>query len=437
MGIQNFPAALQPVIQQNFLEREFQEGLRSKLAYRAVADREIFPAAIGETLTKTRRGLKAPVTVPLNPSGNTNLDNGLSPSGWAIEQYTLGVNMWGDTIDLNMVTSRVGIARQFLKNALTNGIQAAQTVDRLARNALYAAYLGGNTRVTTTLGSAGTAIHVDDITGFQFVCSNGVMVPVSGSATLAVAVGADVYTLVGAVADGSNVSTAPTGVSGTLTFSGNVSTSDGTAGNAVVAGVAPALLRPNGRKSTAALQAGDTLTMANVLDAVTQLHNNNVPPVEASGLYHMYLDPQQLRGLFNDADFKLLFRGEYNSAEYKTGTVIDLLGVRFIPTTEAPQQSLGGLAIRRGIVLGQGALVEGCYEATGYSDIGDSIGLKAMVDDVCMVTREPLDRLQQIIAQSWYYIGGFVVPTDVTATTAIIPTASNSYYKRGVVIESV
>ena len=29
MGIQNFPAALQPIIQQGFLEREFQEALRS------------------------------------------------------------------------------------------------------------------------------------------------------------------------------------------------------------------------------------------------------------------------------------------------------------------------------------------------------------------------------------------------------------------------
>ena len=36
MGIQNFPAALQPIIQQGFLEREFQQALRSRLGYRAV-----------------------------------------------------------------------------------------------------------------------------------------------------------------------------------------------------------------------------------------------------------------------------------------------------------------------------------------------------------------------------------------------------------------
>jgi len=54
-----------------------------------------------------------------------------------------------------------------------------------------------------------------------------------------------------------------------------------------------------------------------------------------------------------------------------------------------------------------------------------------------MVTREPLDRLKQIIAQSWYWIGGFALPTDVTADASIIPTATNAYLKRGVVIESL
>ena len=45
MGIQNFPAALQPIIQQGFLEREFQQALNSRLGYRAVADRGSSPSA--------------------------------------------------------------------------------------------------------------------------------------------------------------------------------------------------------------------------------------------------------------------------------------------------------------------------------------------------------------------------------------------------------
>lgn len=435
MGIQNFPSALQPIIQQNFLEREFQEGLQSRLGFRAIADREEFPNAIGETLTKTRRGLKAPVTTPITPSSNTNLDNGLTPASWTVEQYTLSVNMYGDTIDLNMVTSRVGIAGQFLQNARVNGVQAAQSIDRLARNALYGSYLGGNTRVRTTLGAPATTVAVDDIRGFQYVMSNGVLVAVSGTNTMTLIVGAGTYTLTGATPDGSNVSTAPNGISGTLTFSSNVSVSDGTAGNAVVASVAPVVLRAGSRATTAAITATDYLKMSDVLAAVATLRSNNVPTA-SGGFYNCYLDDRQLLGLFKDDDFKLLYRGAYGSETYINGQIIELLGVRFIPTNEAPQQTLGAVAVHRAIVCGSGAIIEGNYAATGYSDVDNPDSLKVMVDDVCMVTREPLDRLQQIIAQSWYWVGGYAVPTDVTANTNIIPTATNSYYKRAVVIES-
>jgi hypothetical protein len=54
-----------------------------------------------------------------------------------------------------------------------------------------------------------------------------------------------------------------------------------------------------------------------------------------------------------------------------------------------------------------------------------------------MVTREPIDRLQQIIAQSWYWIGGFCAPSDTTTNPTIIPTATNAAYKRAVMIEHV
>ena len=52
---------------------------------------------------------------------------------------------------------------------------------------------------------------------------------------MTVTIGANVYTLVGRGWNSTNVSTAPNGLSGTLTLSGNVSTSDGTAGNTVMA----------------------------------------------------------------------------------------------------------------------------------------------------------------------------------------------------------
>lgn len=435
MGIQNFPVALRPIIQQNFLEREFMDGLRSKLAFRAIADREEFSIGVGETITKTRTGLKAPITIPSDPSTNTNLDNGMTPSGWSIEQFTLTINQYNDTIDLNMVSSLVGIASQFLKNAKVNGIQSSQSLDRLARLKLYDAYMGGNTRVVTTLGAPAATIAVDDIRGFQTVVVNGVQTTVSGAATMLCIVGASTYTLQTATADVVNVSTAPGGISGTLTFTGNVTVANGTAGQQVQSSVAPLVIRPNGRLATTDLIKGsDLLTYNDLLKAVAALRDNNVPDVD--GAFNCYLDNTHLLQLFADQQFQYLFRGQSKAKEQKLAEVEQLLGIRFLPTTEAPQQILNGAGVKRAIVVGQGALIEGNYAATGYSNVISDDSMTQLVDGICMVTREPLDRLGQIIAQSWYWIGGYAVPTDITANTNIIPTATNSYFKRAVVIET-
>ena len=437
MAIQNFPTALQPMIQQGFLEREFEDGLSSVLAYRQAAERESFKVNIGETLTKTRPGLKAPVTTPLTPSTNTNLDNGLSPSTWTIEQYTLTLAMYGDTIDLNTVTNKVGIKDQFLHNAKANGIQAAQSLDRIARNRLFAAYLGGATRVRTTLGAPAATINVDDVTGFQTVLVAGVPTSVSAGNPLNVTVGSNVYILNSVTVDGSNVSTGFNGKSGTLTFSTNVTVADGMTGNTVIQAYAPSILRPGNRSNSNLLQANDTFTLSVVLDAVAKLRSNAVPAI--NGMYNVHLDPISGRQLFADPDFKQLFQGQDTAKEFRMGRVIELLDCRFIPTTEAPitaHPTLAGVNIRRPIVCGESALIEGDFDGMGSEDT-PSEAIVHDIDGVMQVVRPPLDRLGQIIAQSWYWIGDFCCPTDFTVNSTIVPTASAAYYKRAVAIEHV
>jgi hypothetical protein len=436
MAIQNFPASLQGIIQQNFLETEFKEPLQSKLAYRSIADREPIPNKIGETITKTRAGLKNPVTTPSNPTSNTNLDNGMTPSTFSVEQYTLTLNQYNDTIDLNIITNKVGLGDQFLKNARVNGTQAAQSLDRIARNKLFNAYLGGNTRVRVTLGAPAATISVDDIRGFQTTFNSvGQVVTVSVGNTVQVTVGSNVYTLQGAVADGSNVSTAFGGISGTLTFTSNVTVADGTALNAVVHANGATILRPSGRATTAALTSADILTMGLLLDAQAQLRNN--APMEA-GMMKAFLDNKSMRQLFADPDFKTLFQGQYGSKEYVDGMVFNLLGIDFVPTTEAPVQAPSGnvtVTVRRPILVIQGALIEGDFAGMNEM-LTNETQIVNVVDEVAMVTRPPLDRLGQIIAQSWYWIGDFCPPSDQTTNQNIIPTASNAYYKRAVVIET-
>lgn len=439
MGISNFPSALQPIIQQGFLDREFEQALVSRLGYRACADREDIPVGIGETLTKTRAGLKPSVTTPIIASSNSNLDNGLTPTGWGVEQYTISINHYAATTDLNMVTSRVGIASQFLQNAAVNGEQAARSLDELARNALFAAYFGGNTRVRSTVSAASPIVAVDDVRGFLTVFSNGVQVPVSSTNSLTVTIGANSYVVVGAAVDVNNVSTAPGGVSGVLSLLADVTISDGTAGNTVQAASASNIIRPDGRTNTSLLQAGDQLTMGALLDAVTMLRLNAVPEID--GVYNCYLDPVSARQLFADLDFQRLFQGATSANQvFRSGMINDFLGLRFLPTTEAyvqPHPTLAGQFVRRPIVCGQGALIEGDFAGMGAADVAPDGAMVSIVDKVAMVTREPIDRLQQIIAQSWYWIGGFCAPTDLGTNPTIIPTATNAAYKRAVIIEHI
>ena len=441
MGICNFPPALQPIIQNGFLEREFETALQSKLGYRACADRQQFAVGIGETLTKTRAGLKPPVTTPLSAAANTNFDNGLTPSGFNVEQYTITLNHYAATTDLNMVTSRVGIASQFLLNAAINGEQAARSLDELARNTLFAAYFGGNTWVRATLGSPSNNLAVDDIRGFQYIFVNGVPTPVGGAGSLLVNIGASQYTLVSAVADApvNQASKAPNGISGVLTLSSPVSVSDGTINNSVMAVTASSILRPNGRTNTTQLVAGDALVMDNLLTAVAQLRSNAVPEID--GAYNCYLDPMSARQLFADPAFRQLFQGATSAnVVFRKGMLNDFLGLRFIPTTEAFLQnapSNGTLTVRRPIVCGMGALVEGDFAGMDASDVAPKDSIISMVDEVAMVTREPVDRLQQIISQSWYWIGGFAAPSDVTTNPANLSTATASAFKRAVIIEHI
>ncbi len=439
MGIQNFPAALQPIIQGGFLEREFQQALRSRLGYRACADRVDVAVGIGETLTKTRAGLKPSVTSPLAPSTNTNFDNGLTPTTWGVEQYTLSINLYAATTDLNVVMERVAIASQFVQNAYVNGEQAARSLDELGRNALFGSYMGGNTRVRTTLASAAPAVAVDDVRGFQIVFVNGVQQPVSSSSPMTVTIGSNVYTVVSVSVDSTNASTAPNGLSGVLTLSGNVSVSDGTAGNTVTAANGSTIVRPSQRGNTSLITASDTLTMSNLLDAVAKLRLNAVPEID--GAYNCYLDPVSSRQLFADPDFKQLFQGATSANQvFKKGMTNDFLGLRFVPTTEAfvqPHPTLSGLMVRRPVICGKGALIEGDFAGMAAQDVAPADSIVTMVDGVAMVTREAIDRLQQIIAQSWYWIGGFCAPSDTTTNSTTVPTATNAAYKRAVILEHV
>lgn len=445
----NFPAALVPTLQLGFLEREFEEGLDSVLAYRRAALEETIPCRIGETLTRTRKSRKTPVTTPSNPATNTGLDNGMTPSSFSVEQYSFTMQQYNDTVDTNMMQELAGIANQLFANSRNSGVQAAQSMERIARFKLFSAYLGGNSRVRTDLGaSSTTTCHVDDIRGFQTVLVNGVVTGISSTNPLTITEIANTsggvnqtLTVTGFTVDSPNNSTAPDGVSGILTF--NAATSP-VNGDSLIATNAAKIIRPFSKTATSLLQGSDVLTMSLIEDAVAYLRDNGVPPM-ADGTYHCILDNTSMRQLWADQDFKVLFAGNGGrSSEFRDQDVIRLLGVTYIPTTEAyvqlPAASAGvNVRVRRPVVLGAECIIQGNFEGIdswiareGLSPINDVF----LINNVAQVVRPPLDRLGQVASQSWFWIGDFSIPTDITATSSIIPTASNSLYKRALILET-
>lgn len=469
MAAQNFgplstlPAGLVAAIQQNYLERAFIDPLLNVLGYRNLSKKEVFPAKIGDTITKTKIGLMIPNITPLNPSTNTNLDNGLSTNQYSLEQYSLAIYQYPQVApDINLLDDQTSISEFFMRNAMDLGVAQATAIDRVARNNLFNSYMGGNTAVTATLGSPGTTIHVDDTRGFQTVVVNGVVTPVSGSNTLPVVVNVVTYQLSSFANDATNVSTAIAtgGTSGTLTFTTNVSVASGTAGNPVVSAYAPYVARPNGRTTTGAIQSTDLLNMTTILDGVSYLKNNAVPKID--GAYNLYLNSSSMNELFQDSEFQILNRGvSVRDPTYVNAWVNStFLDVRYVETTETFVQAAGlvnsgytvAQQIQRPLLAGRDVLVEGMFSAgmeairnmanTGVGRMDDPrtpiniLGEKFTKQGFYFYIRPPLDRLAQIVSQTSNYVGGFTVPTDVTTTSSIIPTASNAYYKRAVVFET-
>lgn len=454
-----FPAALTNAIQSNFLEREFMDSLLNVLVYREVADKEVFPNRIGDTITKTRMGLMIPNTTPLNPNSNTNLDNGLSPQQYSDEQYVLAVYQYPQLApDINLIDDETTIASFAMRNAHNLGVAQATAIDRVARANLFNAYMGGNTAISVAASSVTQS--VDDTRGFQTVVVNGSVVAVSPTNPLAITINGVANTVTGFANDATNVSTAMLtgGTSGTLTLGTTVNS---TAGWAVLSNFAPLIIRPNGRTTTSAIQSTDLLNMTTILAAVQQLRNNAVPPVR--GAYNLYLNPTSMNELYQDSEFQILNRGvSVRDPVYENAWVYEMfLGVRFIMTTETYVQPAGlvnqsytvAQQIQRPIMCGAGALVEGMFtrgldailntnrmigigDMPNFPTVINVLGEQFTKQGFYMYMRPPLDRLAQIISQSSNYIGGFTVPTDVTTNPNIIPTSSNAYYKRAVVIET-
>ena len=481
--LSNFPTKIIPMLQQNYLQKAIQEFLVPNIKYFNIAEHLAIPTNVGDTLTKTRPGLLAANPDPVDPSAAVGLDNAMTPQQWAVEQYTLTLQMLNGTQDIDLLTKDQSIVDRFHHSMRANLTQAAQSVDIYLRNCLYGGivpsgtnaynlkegYMAGNTFCT---GGAGTAsgggpytitINVDDITGFASLYVNGVLTNVSGGNTLGVFqnginLGANGITVTAFTQDASGgtskrlfqgpTSNGGKGASGTLTLSSAAVFT--IALNDVITSVdAATILRPNGKTSYKNLTASDTFTQSQLLDAVALLRNRQVPPM-ADGRYVLIGDYVTMRQIFADQDYKIATQGRFDSPFFKGAFVDEYLDVHIVQTSNAPVQLAAtngsAVTVRRPIICGKDVLVDGYYE--GVSDFADTgTNGDAFADGIMMshirqeqqgtvaIVRPPLDRLSKSLSMSWMSIRDAIAPTDSTATPQIIVTGDNARRKRAVIVE--
>lgn len=409
------PAQIRAMLQNGILDRVFRDALVPEFLFPMIADAEPWQGGLGDTKTFTRKGLLTPV-----PTAITGSDP--SASTYSIEQWSVTMDQYGNSMDTNMLMSSMALANKFLADTQTLGINAGQTINQLARNKMYKAYAGGRTWCTTG-GTSDTSIIVQSTNGFETVLVNGVPTPVSGANPLSVTIAGTGNTVVGVTP----------GTPGTLTLG---TARVDVAGDYVVAANAPVTIRATGN-SAFDLSSSNVATLANFRSAVARLRKMNVPTI--GGYYVAHIDPDTEAELFSDSDFKLAYQGRGDSPVYRDLSLGRFSGIDWVRNIETPTilgGSAGTLTVHRPIVLGANALMSAPFDSTGTLLTGTGVEDVPEVRqvnvtqgvDMTLLVRPPQDRLQQILSTTWSWVGDYGVPSDAG-------TGDAALYKRGVIVE--
>ncbi len=456
------PAALQELNQRGLLERAFHDGLYPNLAYRAEASPEEWPANTGNEVFMTRPGLLRPITKPQRPGVDP------TPQSVPYEQWIAVLQQYSGTIDTHTPTSVTANADLFLRNIHQLGLQAGQSVNRVARNEMFKAYISGQTNLIQATAAADTTIRVASLNGFTDVVAPGGNVrpqPVSPAYPLPITIvsGATRITK-NVIAYQPDDLTDPFGP-GTLTLDATVGAIVVTR-CAVLSRYAPKIVRSGAGDSVDAIGANDTLTLQQCINAVAFLRRANVMPHD-DGFYHAHISPLANAQLFADPVFQRLNQSLPEHVTYKVGFVGEIAGIAFWMNTESPEPSNsgdrvqtgasatpayysaeiggettndGGIDIGRVLITGKGVMYERCLDESQYvteagitGKIGEfdvvNNGINILTERIRLILRAPLDRLQQKVAATWSISTSFPVPSDVTAQSGA------ERYKRGIVLE--
>jgi N4-gp56 family major capsid protein len=418
------PAAIQAIMQNGLLDRVFRDALIPEFLYPALADSEPWQGSLGDTKTFTRKGLIAPTTTAITGSDISGA------STYSIEQWSVTMDQYGISVDTNMLQSAMTLASKFLADTQTLGINAGQSLNRIARDKMYRAYMGGRTWCTAA-ASTDTVIAVQEVAGFTRVLVNGVPTAVSGTNPLNVTINGVANTVTA-----TSVQSGP----GNLTLG---TTRVDVVGDPVIAANAPVSVRPGAAGGVATAYqltaATDVATLALFRNAVIRLRKMNVPTI--GGYYTAHIPPDTEGELFADADFKQALQGRVDSPQWGSLSIGRFSGIDWVRNIEAPTvlgTASQAVTVFRPIVVGAGSVVAAPFEGTGSLLAGtgvEDVPMVRMIEaapttQVALIVRPPADRLQQVISTSWSYVGDFGIPSDSG-------TGDAALFKRAVVVEHV
>ncbi len=435
MTISNLPSTVQQVIQNGWLMRFFNDALFPQLLYRNMYAPVEVPQHLGESYSFSKKGLLPIVQSALTPPANTDNTSGLTSVSVGVEQYSGVLAQYAAMTATNMLSSGIAIVDLYKSAVEDLGLNAGQSLDVQGRRAMFQAYAGGRTYVTTAAGPT-TSVAVADVNGFDFVYVNGVRQTTSVTNPLSITItesGVAATRNVTGVTPGSlNVNDDK--IPGTLTLSANVTV---IVGDSAIASTAPYSVRPNGKTTSYNLVANDILNFATLNAATTQLRRMGIPAFE-DGFYKAIIDPQQTNELLQDSAVQRIYDTHADSEEFQRGAVAIGAGAKLYESIQTPSSANpAGVLVRRGLVMGKetgyevrSSLIANWLDSNSISATGSVVFSPEAY--VAMILRTPQDALQQVVTNSWSFIGAWVMATDSLSTLG----GSSAIYKRAVMLES-
>lgn len=441
------------LVQENALDRFFADGLYPAVLFREECETERWDGNVGDNKTFTGKGLMKPRMRPLAPGVDP------TPKDYRLEQWEAQQQKYADSIDTHMPTAMVAAVNKLTEDLKTLGLNAGQVLNRLPREKLYNAAESGWT-VADTLGTASTALRVKRLNGFtrarrpDLTAGSPVkFIAVSANNPLPITVirtvgGAVVVNVTNFTPDTAGDEIGP----GILTIDAAITWADR---DAVYASTRTAIVRSGGGNSIDALTAGtDILHLADIRSGVSRLRTVDVQPC-GDGTFHMHLDPTGEGQLYADNEFQRLQISLPDGMAYRDFAITRILGCTVYRNNECPQVhnvdgastatysqddpfagemyvggTTAGAKVHRALIVGAEAIKEYYTDqasliteagVAGRVETGAQIvnnGVTIDVQRIQVIMRQPADRLQEIVAQTWKFQGDWVVRTDAATGDA-------------------